>query len=245
MTYAEAKWDALSDVQAFAAFPSITDSVFMRLISEAVHQIQIKSHAIKKVITFEMTSLDADGSIALDKSITLPFRPTFTPVNGQPFPMETKGPDEFAYIKMSWGAQLWPVLQFRHPRIFCTLEQSKLSIWPFAGLLGTVNIMSYAKMPVYQPSLTTDTTSYWYDWTTANLQIKMTTLTLPQEFDDCEEGIIAYVAARLLTFIPGWKKRFFEDYQERMLKFENCIQAAIDNAPTFPENYEPRVNYGF
>src|ERR1035437_1392698 len=173
MTYAEAKWDALSEVQAFAAFPSITDPVFMRLISEAIHQIQIKAHVIKKVITFNISDLDANGSIPLDKSITLPFRPTFTPVGGQPFPMETKGPDEFAYIKMAWNAPLWissPILQFRHPRIFCTLEQSTLFVWPFAGLNGVVNIMSYAKMPVFQPSLVTDATSYWYNWTTDTLQ---------------------------------------------------------------------------
>jgi len=237
-------YDAQADVQAYASFPSITPAVFMRLISEAMVRIQRSARVIKKVITVNSGSLDANGSIALDRSITLPVRVTYTPISGQPIFCEGRGPDEFNEIKM-YGApglgipQFWPVPH--RPKIIFCVEQNRLWFWPFSGLTGSFSLVSLAKIGVYQPSAVTDPTSFWYEWAESS----MATTQLPQELDGAEIEIVKYVAAQLLTFIKDWKKRFFEDYKERMAIFEGAPQKVLDNAPRYTENYEPHVDFGF
>jgi hypothetical protein len=244
MTFQETVDDARVKIGAYVTFEAITTSDQMLCVSEGLSEMQKRTGAIEKTLTILATDLDANGMIALDKSVTVPRRGTYTPLGGciaSPCDLKFIGRDIMAEKKLnSQWSQTTP------RRILATVEQSKLVFYPFQGLTGTFSISCVAKMPPYVPSAASDTTSYWYGWTPGTaLDTKFKTIHIPQEFDDAYSALVAYTAAALIALIPGWQRKFPEKYGEMMAKFDAAMQNVRENLPDYDLNYEPKADYGW
>lgn len=242
MTFKELVDDAQADISAFVTFTGFTTSNFVRAVSEALNKMQQETKVIEKTITIDATTLDTNGSVALDKSITVPRRGTYQ-ISGSSLSATCRikpvGRDVMDRIR-----QNFQIMQMTPQRIFCCVEQNRLYFFPFQGLVGTFTISCIAKMPIYTESQATDATSYWSGWDAAHIDALYESTTVPQEFEDGYKGLVAYVSARLLTYIPGWKRRFQEDYVEYMAKFQTEMENIKENLPDYELNYEPHMDWG-
>jgi hypothetical protein len=242
MTFKELGDDATSDIEAFVTFTNLTTSNIVRAISESLHEMQLQTKVLEKTLTIAGSSLDANGAIALDRSITVPRRGAYSAGGTLSAPCQVRfiGRDVMAQKKLN--AQ-WSHIQ---PNvIFCSVEQNQLYFFPFQGLTGTFTLSCVAKMPIYVLSAAADATSFWYGWDNAHIDAKYTATLIPQEFEDGLTALTAYVSARLLTFIPGWQRRFGDRYAELMSKFEAAMENIKENLPDYELNYEPKMNYGW
>lgn len=250
MTFQEITDDARSSVAAYSAVTGITVQQCVRWISEALHELAKETLVSKKTVTVDTADLDSAGTIALDKNITVPFRCFYTPRGQDPitsrFEVTLIGPDDMAKKQVNISV----IVPIRSSEtfgavIYATIEQNKIFFYPWKGLDGTFTFTAYAKMPVYALSRVTDANSFWYQWDNTNIGSKFSTVLIPQEFEDAEEGITAYVAARMLQTIPGWKRHYKDDYNEYMARFAGCADSIKANQPSYPASYSPAPNWGW
>lgn len=245
MTYKEIIDDAKGDINAYGQFAGLGNSNLVRFVSEALNEIQNKTHVIKSTITVLTSALDSNGAVALPVAVTVPLRCVYTRTGGTLIgspEVLAISPDDMAKMKQSENGWM-PV---PGNKLYLAVEANKLYFWPFQSLSGTFTLTVYPKIPIFAASRSTDANSMWYGWDTpANIATKMSTVLLPQEMEVAEAAITAYVAAQLLQTLPGWKKLFKQDYDERMQKFYACFDTIKQDQPTYPVNHKPTPDYGW
>lgn len=243
MTFKEVGDDAQAKIEAFVTFTNLTTSQLILAISEGLHEMQKATQVMETTITIVATTLDVNGAIALPKNITVPRRGTYAIPGGTlsaPCKVIFIGRDLMAQRKLNYQySQQLPNV------IFCCIEQNQLFFFPFQGLVGTFTLSCVQKMPIYTQSAATDASSFWFGWDDAHNSNKYSTTLIPQEFEDGLTGLTSFVAAKLLALIPGWKRRFFEDYQEFMQKFESEMANIKENLPNYELNTFPHMDWGW
>jgi hypothetical protein len=245
MTFKELGDDAQAKIEAFVTYSNLTTANLVLAISEALHEMQKRTQVMETTLTIVATSLDSTGAYPLPRNITVPRRGTYAMPGSA-----ISAPCKVQFIGRDLMAQRRLNYQYSQhlPRnvIFACIEQNNLYFFPFQGLQGTFTLSCVQKMPIYAISAAADTTSFWYEWTNDSaLDTKYTNTLIPQEFEDALTGLTYFVSAKLLTLIPGWKRKFESDYNEFMAKFEEEAGNVKDNLPNYELNTYPHMDYGW
>lgn len=111
-------------------------------------------------------------------------------------------------------------------KIAIAVHAGRIYCYPQTGLTGTFVITHIPKLTMYSVREGSLSTGYWANYE-ANLNAAITTYGPEPEFDFAENGIEAYVAARLLKKMPAAYMTYKEDYNEWMAEFTSCFEDVI------------------
>ena len=245
MTYDEVIDDAIAEIHALHPHAVITKQNALRYVSQGISKIQKETWAVKRTLDITTASLDAEGSIALNADIAKIERVEFL-LTGSTTPVKVKLVDASFYRKLVDGVDNSEVdLQVDGTPVisrFMMQEAGRLWFYPFTAA-GTITLYYYPKLAIYSASRAALATGDWADWD-SDFTNKLATETIPAEFEVVEPELTMYVAAKLITTIPGWKKLFGDTYKEWMATFYDCFDDVRQDKPTptadaAPAHYQP------
>lgn len=207
----------------------------MTFLSEAQHQMQMRTGAAKRTIMVDLTTLGPDGSIAvplgLDSVTMATYQATPTPQN--PVPIKPISFDYFQQliygVTNSGGNIPPPSVQLTPPQnggaIMMAVQYNKFYFYPYVNATGVVTVQYKPSLQAYAPSETVLWPGYGADPTDA-----MAANGPEPEFQMAEFGIKEFAVAQICLKAPLGLRVWGSRYEIAMNNFEKQMEIVARRA---------------
>lgn len=227
---------AAADIALFYPALAITARQGLRWMSEAVHQMQVETGAVRCSDSFTLIPEGTVGVYPLSKCPEVIFLAEYlSSANAIPqFPAIVDW-ETFERRRADWYVVNSDITVVQAAPLMVTFNGSNAHIFPYAGITGSIRLD-------YKPALEPyDAMSPSGDWAFfgTSPENAMKTNSYPVQFRAAEESIKAFCKARMIQCIPNYEKLYPGAYAEEMGLFRDGARRIIRKNP--PQDLDVRT----